>query len=275
MTAGASLAQQIQGWLAWPGNIGKALASTGAGLSQPSCSSPRELKVTAGAWCRNDLNWGVTLNAKILFKMNLQTSSCGSACWALVPSRLPCPCLHCHSLLSSAASQGPPRPAGLRTRRSPCLTLVQSDDVINSLLFYLDCGGSGVWFFLRPALLEEGYPPHNSAWPSSLPLWITLPSVQCRSHCSTFLRRQMFLISLLDVKDFYPAEGLSSPHFEGSASHAGMQRHGVVSAPSLSRKLIKVGVGGSTLKQNLSRSTEGMTLKTAALGGKQPYYAWY
>ena len=85
----------------------------------------------------------------------------------------------------------------------------------------------------------------------------------------------MFLISLLDLKDFYPAEGLSSPLSSLSASRAGTQRHGVVSASNLSRKLINVGVGGSTLRQNLSCSTEGMTLKTAALGGKQPYYAWY
>ncbi|KAM9638327.1 LOW QUALITY PROTEIN: ovochymase-1 [Morphnus guianensis] len=44
----------------------------------------------------------------------------------------------------------------------------------------------------------------------------------CCSHCSTFLRRQMFLISLLDLKDFYPAEGLSSPRSELSASRAGI-----------------------------------------------------
>lgn len=36
-------------------------------------------------------------------------------------------------------------------------------------------------------------------------------AVQCCSHHRTFPRRQMFLISLLDLEDFYPAEGLSFP----------------------------------------------------------------
>lgn len=49
----------------------------------------------------------------------------------------------------------------------------------------------------------------------------------------------------------------------------------MVSASNLCRKLINVGVGGSTLKQNLSCSTEGTTLKIAALGGREPYYGWY
>ncbi|KAM6144542.1 LOW QUALITY PROTEIN: ovochymase-1 [Phoenicopterus ruber ruber] len=44
-----------------------------------------------------------------------------------------------------------------------------------------------------------------------LPMKVAAAAVQCCSHRSTFLRRQLFLISLLDLKDFYPAEGLSSP----------------------------------------------------------------
>lgn len=138
-------------------------------------------------------------------------------------------------------------------------------------------------FVLRLVLLEEWYPPHNSAWPGSLPLWVKprraslcAPSDSCCGCAALFIPQHLPQEANVPhlpsgFEGFLPSRRAQLSPSALSASRAGTQRHGVVSASNLSRKLINVGVGGSTLKRNLSCSTEGVTLTIAALGGKQPY----
>lgn len=152
------------------------------------------------------------LNAKAAIQMNLQMSSCGSACWTLSPSSLQHPHYTGVPCCPLMPAQVPHPPKGLVVCRSPCVKLRGW-----LIAFNPDCGGRALDFFEA----KGTSPVTQLAWalfsrvqartplPCVLPL--TSAAVQSCSHHSTFLRRQMFFISLLGWKDFCPAGGSDFP----------------------------------------------------------------
>lgn len=203
--------------------------------------------------------------------MNLETSPCVSACWAL-SSRLQHP--HCTGvfLLSPDASTGTTFSEVLGVCRSPCVKLCDwliafNPDLVKEL-----------WIFWSQLLVRKGtFPVTHLGWTlfhwwfqhASLPrvFPFTSAAVQSCSHHSTFLRRQAFFISLLDWKDFHPAGGLSPSLPALLVSQAGTQTHWMlVSASHLSRELIKPWGGREHTYTEFKLLCRGYDLKNCCLG---------